>query len=121
MKPPSERLTYLDVIRAVAALSVVVSNYIERTPLHHWFIFEFLRPAQSGVVVFFMLSGFVLPFSHEGSYQHENFLDFRFFPPVSDLLVINHSCLFRDGTLPWRGLERKTIVANAIMFRALTS
>jgi peptidoglycan/LPS O-acetylase OafA/YrhL len=74
------RLTYLDSIRALAALAVIFSHYIERTPLHHLAFFDYFRPGQFGVVVFFMLSGFVIPFSFkEGRGKKRNFIISRFF------------------------------------------
>jgi len=58
--------------------------------------------------------------SHEGAYQHQNLSGFTFFPPVSDLLVINHSCCFAIGHFLGADLNIKQIVANATMFQALT-
>ena len=121
MKPLSERLPHLDAIRAVAALSVVVSHYIERTPLHQWFIFDFLRPGQFGVVVFFMLSGFVIPFSlTKGRTSTRTFLVSRFFRlyPTYWLSII--LACFAIGHFLGADLNIKQIVANATMFQALT-
>lgn len=76
----TNRLIYLDSVRALAALAVVISHYIERTPLFSWVIFDYFRPGQFGVVVFFMISGFVIPFSFkEGPGKTRRFILSRFF------------------------------------------
>ncbi|MDF7679119.1 acyltransferase [Enterobacteriaceae bacterium ESL0689] len=63
MYPDKSRLVYLDALRGIAASTVVFSHYAERTPVHRYWIFDFFTPGQFGVVVFFLLSGFVIPFS----------------------------------------------------------
>ncbi|TDY30268.1 acyltransferase [Janthinobacterium sp. 75] len=74
------RLFYLDAIRGIAALMVVFSHYNERTPVHKFWLFEFFTPGQFGVVVFFILSGFVIPYSFEHSKGNSrSFLISRFF------------------------------------------
>lgn len=74
------RLGYLDAIRGIAALMVVFSHYAERTPLHNFWLFEFFTPGQFGVVVFFMLSGFVIPYSFQHSKGNVvGFITSRFF------------------------------------------
>ncbi|WP_438300805.1 acyltransferase family protein [Pseudomonas sp. NMS19W] len=76
----NNRLAYLDSIRALAALAVVISHYIERTPLFSWAVFDYFRPGQFGVVVFFMVSGFVIPFSFkDGPGKTRRFMLSRFF------------------------------------------
>jgi peptidoglycan/LPS O-acetylase OafA/YrhL len=57
------RLSYLDSIRGIAALLVVFSHFLENTPIHNFLIFKFFTPGQCGVVLFFLLSGFVIPYS----------------------------------------------------------
>ncbi|RON53519.1 acyltransferase family protein [Pseudomonas frederiksbergensis] len=121
MKPQRERLIYLDAIRAVAALSVVISHYIERTPLHQWAIFDFLRPGQFGVVVFFILSGFVIPFSFtKGATSNRTFLVsrlFRLYPAY--WLSILLAC-FAITHFLGADLNEKRILANVTMLQALT-
>jgi len=74
------RMLYLDTMRAVAALMVVISHFIERTPLHEFVLFRYFTPGQFGVVVFFMLSGFVIPYSlKEGLAAVLRFSLLRFF------------------------------------------
>lgn len=80
MSEVKERLYYLDTLRAVAALMVVFSHFAERTPLHDLTIFRYFTPGQFGVVVFFMLSGFVIPYSlKEGPAAVLRFSISRFF------------------------------------------
>lgn len=57
------RLRYLDAIRGVAALAVVLSHFIERTTLHTTWFFSHFNLGQFGVILFFILSGMVIPYS----------------------------------------------------------
>lgn len=57
------RLRYLDAIRGLAALAVVLSHFIERTTLHKTWFFSHFNLGQFGVVLFFILSGMVIPYS----------------------------------------------------------
>ncbi len=71
--PPSERLRYIDALRAIAALLVVwlhaASTFSNASPetgaSGRWFIAipGYIDVGHIGVVVFFLISGFVIPFS----------------------------------------------------------
>lgn len=62
----STRLGYVDMLRAVAAVSVMVIHVLERTsPGLHDFRFSVFDPGSFGVSLFFLCSGFVIPRSIE--------------------------------------------------------
>ncbi|MEJ6816817.1 acyltransferase family protein [Pseudomonas sp. LF-5] len=116
----THRLTYLDSVRALAALAVVISHYIERTPLFNWAIFDYSRPGQFGVVVFFMVSGFVIPFSFkDGPGKTRRFILSRFFrlyPAywLSIVLACVAIAFFVSGEL-----DRARVLANVTMLQTM--
>ncbi|WP_155400875.1 acyltransferase family protein [Pseudomonas fluorescens] len=116
----SHRLTYLDSLRALAALTVMGSHYIERTPLLSWVVFDYFRPGQFGVVVFFMVSGFVIPFSFK-DYPGKNrrFMISRFFRlyPAYWLSVI--LACFAIVFFISEELEESRVLANITMVQAV--
>jgi len=57
------RLHYLDSLRGIAAIMVVIYHFIERTPLVNNVFFEVVNFGKVGVVAFFILSGMVIPYS----------------------------------------------------------
>jgi peptidoglycan/LPS O-acetylase OafA/YrhL len=64
----STRLGYVDMLRAVAAISVVITHVLERTtPGFHDFRFSTFDFGCFGVSLFFLCSGFVIPRSIERS------------------------------------------------------
>ncbi|WP_253757039.1 acyltransferase family protein [Pseudomonas fluorescens] len=74
------RLTHLDALRGIAAVLVVVAHFIERTPLKDTFFFTCVNLGQVGVVIFFLLSGMVIPYSlKEGRHALAAFAVSRFF------------------------------------------
>jgi peptidoglycan/LPS O-acetylase OafA/YrhL len=60
------RLEFLDVLRGLAAMAVVVQHVLEQVSLNYlkWSE-ETFRPGEFGVAVFFMVSGFIIPASIE--------------------------------------------------------
>ncbi len=76
------RFGYIDSLRALAALLVffthAISSYLEKHPhLFSWTHKIHFYPGLLGIVLFFQISGFVVPFSFKGSAQQ--FLIRRFF------------------------------------------
>lgn len=77
---PIDRLTHLDALRGIAAILVVVAHFIERTPLKDSFFFVHVNLGQVGVVIFFLISGMVIPYSlKEGRNALAVFAVSRFF------------------------------------------
>lgn len=117
MQGQQSRLLYLDAIRGIAALFVVFSHFAERTPLHKLALFNYFTPGQFGVVIFFILSGYVIPFSFKrglADFAISRF--FRLYPAywVSVALAVICSVTFLDIK---PGLS--TVAANLTMVQKL--
>ena len=62
----SERFAFLDALRGLAALAVLVSHILKRTsPQLRWFVDRQFELGHAGVIVFFLISGWVIPLSLE--------------------------------------------------------
>jgi peptidoglycan/LPS O-acetylase OafA/YrhL len=62
--PPKTRLEFLDALRGIAALAVLLQHSAEILwPSYMTFSQLVIRPGEWGVFVFFMISGFVIPLS----------------------------------------------------------
>jgi peptidoglycan/LPS O-acetylase OafA/YrhL len=59
------RWEFLDAVRGLAALLVVIQHTAEPNPFLHAFFFQYLNLGQLGVVTFFLVSGFIIPASIE--------------------------------------------------------
>ena len=73
---PVNRLRHLDAVRGVAAIAVVAQHSLEHVGIgaeHN------LNLGRFGVVLFFLLSGFVIPFSFSGDQPLKRFFVTRFF------------------------------------------
>ncbi len=65
-KPAGDRLEFLDFARAIAALSVALMHMVsEWSPRFQRFTLDVFNPGVFGVITFFLVSGFVIPFSLE--------------------------------------------------------
>ncbi len=59
---------------------VIIMHFYEQTSLNEWWVFRYIGIGQVGVVVFFLISGFVIPFSIKNKpEQLAPFLVSRFF------------------------------------------
>ena len=116
----SNRLTHLDALRGIAALLVVAADFIERTPLKDTFFFTYVNLGQVGVVIFFLLSGMVIPYSlKEGRHALAAFAVsrlFRLYPAYwfSIALAVLSSYWFLSTPVPV-----STVLINMTMFQAL--
>ncbi|MGK9168038.1 acyltransferase [Inquilinus limosus] len=78
----SNRLAYIDSLRGIAALLVVLMHNVQpvATGPTRTLIYDIIDPGKVGVVVFFAISGFVIPFSFpKGSAPLRQFAISRFF------------------------------------------
>lgn len=113
-----ERLYYLDSLRAIAALMVVFSHFVERTPLHDLLVFRYFTPGQFGVVVFFILSGFVIPYSlKEGPAAVVRFSISRFFRLYPAYWVSVGLAAIAIVYFQKAPLEPKLVMANLTMLQ----
>jgi peptidoglycan/LPS O-acetylase OafA/YrhL len=115
-----QRLKYLDAIRGLSALSVVFSHFLERTPLHESWLLSHFNLGQFGVIMFFIISGMVIPYSIKfGQGGIKSFLISRFFrlyPAYwfSVFMAVLSSVLFYK-LLP----ATKVILFNLTMFQSV--
>jgi len=81
-KARSGRLAYIDSMRGIAALLVVLMHNVQPVAIGpvRTLIYDIIDPGKVGVVMFFAISGFVIPFSFpKGAAPLERFLISRFF------------------------------------------
>ncbi len=66
VSPAKARLGWLDALRGIAALTVMVSHYIEFMLPQAWTVLgRYFVPGTFGVLLFFMVSGYIIPASLE--------------------------------------------------------
>lgn len=127
------RVTGLDSLRGIAAAIVVLSHYhhlIDNEAItHHWLItytpLQFFVAGREAVLLFFMLSGYVLTLPFLSGYQ-QNYLDFitrrfcRIYIPfffalsMSMLLYYALAVPHPEVTFPWNGWSQH-FTATAIL------
>jgi peptidoglycan/LPS O-acetylase OafA/YrhL len=94
-----QRLLFLDGLRALAAGAVLFQHMFEHTVLDNGF--KILSPGLFGVVLFFMISGFIIPYSVGTSLNPDKFAINRAFRIFPAYLVV----LFLTLSLGWSGIE----------------
>ena len=81
------RLDFLDALRGVAAMLVVIQHVGERyTASIPWFAQNWFSFGRLGVSVFFLVSGFVIPYAFEKGRFGALVLDQAYFQTLSSLL-----------------------------------
>lgn len=112
------RLEYIDSIRGIAAISVVIAHFMVPTYGYNNFIFShILDIGKIGVVLFFIISGFIIPFS----FKRENggvaafFISrfFRLYPGYWFSLLLYLGVSYTLG----KEFPIKQIVANITMIQ----
>lgn len=123
-----QRLDNVDGLRGLAALSVIVGHWLEMLvkhfeitkfagPLVENIDFIYFSPGRLGVVTFFCISGFVIPFSFGGERPLRTFLLSRFFrlyPAYWFSLAVGVLII---PTIGFDSFSMKQILANITMFQ----
>lgn len=116
---PSERFVFLDALRGVAALAVVIFHILIRLPKSvSWWGVEGFDLGHFGIVLFFLLSGFIIPVSIERLSLTQFWVRrlFRLYPLYWCALAI---ALFRPVSMTPPELTPAAIAANAMMLQQL--
>jgi peptidoglycan/LPS O-acetylase OafA/YrhL len=103
--PRGRRLAWLDALRGLAALCVVYSHFGTRVlPGLHRAVYSFFDPGLYGVLVFFMISGYIVPASLERKGSVRTFWLGRLFRlfPLFGFAVAAALVLYSVG---WAGLR----------------
>jgi peptidoglycan/LPS O-acetylase OafA/YrhL len=78
--PAANRLGFLDFVRGIAAFAVLVQHTSENLwPSINWATHQYVNLGRFGVVAFFLVSGFIIPFSLERGGSVRRFWIGRFF------------------------------------------
>lgn len=100
--PAASRIDFLEWVRGLAAVLVVVEHGIERlAPTQFPQLVSVVDPGRVGVVAFFVVSGYIIPLSFERQ-DLRTFLVrrlFRLYPLYWVLLVVQVALLAADGEL----------------------
>jgi peptidoglycan/LPS O-acetylase OafA/YrhL len=114
------RLDFLDALRGIAALLVVVQHAGERfTASIPWFAQNWFSFGRFGVTVFFLVSGFVIPYAFEKDQSVKSFWIkriFRLYPLYWLSLGITIAAQIEPADFPHTHLLRNLIV-NATMLQ----
>jgi peptidoglycan/LPS O-acetylase OafA/YrhL len=102
--PTESRLGFLDFVRGIAAFAVLMQHTGETLwPSINWATHQYVNVGRFGVVAFFLVSGFIIPFSLERGGSVRRFVMGRFFRlyplywlSLGAILVIYH---FRHDAL----------------------
>jgi peptidoglycan/LPS O-acetylase OafA/YrhL len=103
--PRGRRLAWLDALRGIAALCVVYSHFGTRVlPGLHQAVYSFFDPGLYGVLVFFMISGYIVPASLERKGSVRTFWLGRLFRlfPLFGFAIVAALVLYSVG---WAGLR----------------
>ncbi|MCB2078415.1 MAG: acyltransferase [Novosphingobium sp.] len=107
------RIEHLDAMRGIAALLVVVQHGLERTTQYFdapWIVLDAVNLGRFGVVLFFLISGFVIPFSFRGDQPIRNFAISRTFRLLPALWLSVALLLLVKGPAPL-----DVVIANMAM------
>jgi peptidoglycan/LPS O-acetylase OafA/YrhL len=126
VKKPSNRYENIDALRAIAALAVVVQHFfgdvLRDAADQQGVIFHVASSSTSyfdagrfGVVLFFLISGFVVPFSIKGSNPLQRFAISRFFR-LFPALWLALFCLVLISAIHGRPPSAFNLIANMSMF-----
>src|SRR5689334_23102256 len=124
-----QHIRILDMLRGIAALSVVLFHYSGATlpSIKPNYLTDYFSYGKLGVQVFFVISGFIIPYSmYVSGYRIKNFFSFlfrrfvRIGPPswiaIGLVFIIYYGSVYMNGKpvegMPWPGTGWKAILAN---------
>jgi|GEM_PF-1736616 len=87
----NNRVTFLDSLRFIGAAAVVLQHFAEDYSETGRIFVSFLSPGVFGVVLFFIVSGFVMPMSVSGNFDWKSFIIrrvFRIYPLVVFVFLV---------------------------------
>jgi peptidoglycan/LPS O-acetylase OafA/YrhL len=106
--PSGRRLAWLDALRGIAALCVVYAHFSTHVlPRVHNAVYNVFDPGLYGVLVFFMISGYIVPSSLERKASIRRFWISRMFRlfPLFAFAVVAALLLHDAGYAPLRGTQ----------------
>lgn len=128
-RPPKTFDWALEGVRGIAALIVAVShavtdprssNFSVDPQFQPWSFLPFALPAHSAVLIFFILSGYVIGFSHQGSWSSRATKDYLTKRAIR-LLPIYFLSLFVSIVVRIGQDSPATILSNAVFLQGITS
>lgn len=108
------RIEWLDFLRGCAALFVVFQHVFEDAfPEVEEFGYNYLNFGITGVVLFFFVSGFVIPYSCRNFTLKSYFISrfFRIFPLLWIILTINYFLILLDVVSPKDGYDVSSLLS----------
>lgn len=117
MGNPDSRIEFIDAVRGIAALLVLVMHLTDfNLPQHHALTHDYLRLGTIGVAAFFLVSGFVIPMTLERSGQRRFWISriFRLYPLYLVVLLISviSGCF---GLWPWSLATEGNLVTTLLL------
>jgi len=111
------RIDFIDAVRGIAALLVLVMHLISfNFPQHHALTHDYLRLGTIGVAAFFLVSGFVIPMTLERNGQRRFWINriFRLYPLYLVILVMSVVCGW-FGLWPWSLAMEGNLTATLLL------
>lgn len=98
------RIKHIDILRGIAAMMVAVFHLARSSDISYSSSFDYSSYGWVGVQIFFVISGFILPYSlHKTDYQTKDFNVFilkriiRIYPAYIVAIIINVALTFATG------------------------
>lgn len=119
---PRQRLDHIDGLRGIAAMAVIfqhATQFVQEAGVPYYrYLLESINMGRFGVVLFFLISGLVIPFSFRGERPLRNFVISRFFRlyPAYWLSIPLLGSLYMRYGVP---LSADLVLANMTMLQGL--
>ena len=115
------KLEKLDAIRGFVALYVALGHWVDRNDTIHQFIKDILRFGQQSVILFFLLSGFVIYIATTNT-ENMPFRDYfikrfrRIYPVMIGAFIISFVIAYIDGNF-FEMFDSKVLMGNLLMLQ----